>query len=120
MRASKERTGAAVEECYVELGAWITKRRKELGLQQRDVAMMMRLSRPSIANIEAGKQRVLHHVFLEFKQRLTTEGVEEYRASLVATLSKEEEDRILAVAEAIRQRRRKTTPARCAGFDGRN
>jgi hypothetical protein len=70
---------------------------------------MLRLSRPSIANIEAGKQRLMHHVVLEMKERLTPEGAAEYFSQ---TRTVEEEDEILARAEAIKLARRLRTPTK--------
>lgn len=49
---------------YVTLGEAVSIRRKRLGLTQGQVAKKIGVSRESIANIEAGRQRVLlHHVY---------------------------------------------------------
>ncbi|UVI39671.1 helix-turn-helix transcriptional regulator [Qipengyuania spongiae] len=49
---------------YVALGEAVLVRRKHLGLTQAQVAKKVGVSRESIANIEAGRQRVLlHHVY---------------------------------------------------------
>ena len=103
MRASLQRLGAAIEPCYPEIGAWLRQERERLGLTQQDVSVMLRLSRPSIANIEAGKQRLLYHQVLEMRERITDDGAKEYFAS---TIDAAEEERILALAEQIRLRRK--------------
>lgn len=49
---------------YGTLGQALLVRRKRLGLTQAQVAKKIGVSRESIANIEAGRQRVLlHHVY---------------------------------------------------------
>ena len=49
---------------YVALGQAVLVRRKHLGLTQAQVAKKIGVSRESVANIEAGRQRVLlHHVY---------------------------------------------------------
>ena len=101
MRASKQRVGAAIEPCYPEIGAWLKQERERLGLSQQDVSVMLRLSRPSIANIEAGKQRLLYHQVLEMQEMITEEGVSEYFTSIRTR----EEDAILRQAEEIKKRR---------------
>jgi transcriptional regulator with XRE-family HTH domain len=50
---------------YSALGESVATRRKALGLTQADIATKMGVSRASIANIEAGRQKVLlHQVYL--------------------------------------------------------
>ena len=68
---------------------------------------MLRLSRPSIANIEAGKQRLYHHVALEMQERITDQGAAEYFSQV---RTEEEEERILAAAEQIRLARALRNP----------
>ena len=49
---------------YVTLGEAVLVRRKHVGLTQAQVAKKIGVSRESVANIEAGRQRVLlHHVY---------------------------------------------------------
>lgn len=49
---------------YATLGQAVMVRRKHLGLTQAQVAKKIGVSRESVANIEAGRQRVLlHHVY---------------------------------------------------------
>ena len=54
-----------VERVYVKLGKHIAKRRTELGMSQEDLANKIRMSRPAVINMEAGRQRImLHRVFI--------------------------------------------------------
>jgi DNA-binding XRE family transcriptional regulator len=50
-----------VEVVYRRLGEWVRRARKLRGLRQEDVDALMGLTRTSIVNIEAGRQRVLLH-----------------------------------------------------------
>ena len=52
-------------DIYPLLGSAIARRRQHLDLSQADVAERIGLTRASIANIEAGRQRVLvHHLYM--------------------------------------------------------
>ena len=54
----------AIQRIYQTLGAKVAKRRKEIGMIQDDLAAILGLSRPSVTNIEVGRQRILiHQVF---------------------------------------------------------
>lgn len=46
---------------YRALGTSVAQRRRELGMTQDVLALAVGLTRASVANIEAGKQRVLLH-----------------------------------------------------------
>lgn len=50
-----------IEACYRRLGEWVRQERRRRGWRQEDLAPLMGLTRTSIVNIEAGKQRVLLH-----------------------------------------------------------
>ena len=50
-----------MEPCYLLFGARVLQLREALGLTQDELRKKVGLTRPSIANIEAGKQRVLLH-----------------------------------------------------------
>jgi transcriptional regulator with XRE-family HTH domain len=53
-----------LEALYAEFGHRVRTKREEAGLRQSDVAVRMNLSRGSIANVEAGRQRpTLHQVY---------------------------------------------------------
>ena len=52
------------EPIYAEIGRLIRDRRIALGLSQTGLANALTISRPSLANIEVGRQRVyIHHLF---------------------------------------------------------
>lgn len=53
----------AVERMYVNLGRRIRSGRNRAGITQARFAKRMDISRPALANIEVGRQRItLHHV----------------------------------------------------------
>jgi len=58
------------ESVYKEFGQVLQRARKRLGLTQQQVAWQVGLSRPSIVNIEAGRQRIALHQALELCQLL--------------------------------------------------
>lgn len=59
LNASKD-----IEPCYIKLGNRINSLRVVKGMTQDELAKKMKLQRTSIANIEAGRQRMLlHQVF---------------------------------------------------------
>ncbi len=54
----------SINPLYAEIGRRIASRRSFLGYSQARLANSTGLSRPSIANIEAGRQSVLvHHIY---------------------------------------------------------
>ena len=54
-----------VEKVYKKLGKLIASRRAELSLSQADLAKKIKMSRPSVINMEAGRQRILLHRLME-------------------------------------------------------
>lgn len=50
-----------IEPVYRMLGAKVAQLREALGWTQQDLARRIALTRTSVANIEAGRQRVLLH-----------------------------------------------------------
>lgn len=53
-----------IEQIYKKLGKLIAERRTELLMSHAELAKKIRLSRSSVVNIEAGRQRIsLHHLF---------------------------------------------------------
>lgn len=52
----------SIKRLYVEVGARIRSTRKQHGWSQDELAHSVRLTRSSIANIEAGRQRAPAHV----------------------------------------------------------
>lgn len=55
-----------IEACYRMFGMKIEQTRTALGWTQEDLAQKFQLRRTSIANIEAGRQRVLMHDIEKF------------------------------------------------------
>jgi transcriptional regulator with XRE-family HTH domain len=60
----------AIKALYVEIGARVRGARKQRGWSQADLAHAVNLTRSSIANLEAGRQRSLIHVALLIAQAL--------------------------------------------------
>ena len=59
-----------VDPLYVELGARIKAARKLKGMSQQELAKVLGLHRVSVANIEAGRQKVMFHQVLVLVQVL--------------------------------------------------
>lgn len=59
-----------VEKIYKKLGKLITARRLEIGITQTELALLVKMSRPSIINMEAGRQRILLHRVVELDRAL--------------------------------------------------
>jgi transcriptional regulator with XRE-family HTH domain len=64
-----------IEPLYRDLGPRIQARRIELGLSQERLGSALRpqVTRASIANIEAGKQRILTHTLVQLAEALDLE-----------------------------------------------
>jgi transcriptional regulator with XRE-family HTH domain len=58
------------EAIYRVFGRNLRRLREKKGLPQQELATLASLTRSSIANIEAGKQRVLLHQILQFAEAL--------------------------------------------------
>ncbi|MFY1685012.1 helix-turn-helix domain-containing protein [Micromonospora sp. WMMD730] len=74
----KDGTGQAkadnpVEPAYRELGDTLSRIRRAAGLTQREVADRAGVGRPTLANIEKGRQRVLYHQLLDIADALGTD-----------------------------------------------
>lgn len=61
---------AAIEHVYEELGERIKAARVGLGLTQTEVSQRVGLTRSSIANIEAGRQRAMIHTLMHIANAL--------------------------------------------------
>lgn len=59
-----------IRKVYADFGMRVRKRRAELGLTQSVLAEQIGLTRASIANIEAGRQTVLLHQFIDLVHAL--------------------------------------------------
>ena len=62
---------------YSALGESVAIRRKALGLTQSDIATKVGISRASVANIEAGRQKVLLHQVYLFAAALSMHSITE-------------------------------------------
>lgn len=70
--SGKNASAAMREPIYAEIGRRIKRQREAKNLSQAALARMLKLSRPALANIEAGRQRIyIHHLF-EIAARLDT------------------------------------------------
>jgi transcriptional regulator with XRE-family HTH domain len=58
---------------YKRVGESIRLRRKERGLSQEALATAVGLKRPSMSNIEKGRQNLLLHTFCEIAETLDTD-----------------------------------------------
>ena len=59
-----------VEPIYIKLSKLIVSRRKELGMTQAQLAKKIKVSRPYLANIEVGRQRIYLHHLLKLERAL--------------------------------------------------
>lgn len=66
-----------IEPFYLELGRLIQARRNENGMSQEYLGQQLdpKVTRASIANIEAGKQRVLTHTLVQLSKALGVEVI---------------------------------------------
>lgn len=62
-----------IEPCYRQFGAKVETIRTTLGWSQLDLAKRVGLTRTSITNIEAGRQRILLHDVVRFSTAFNTE-----------------------------------------------
>lgn len=63
------------DEIYRLLGARIAMRRSELNLSQAGLALRVNMSRASVANVEAGRQRLPLHQVYRFLQALRLNNI---------------------------------------------
>lgn len=59
---------------YKKVGELIRARRKERGLSQEGLAKAIGLKRPSMSNIEKGRQNILLHTFYDIVETLDAEA----------------------------------------------
>lgn len=69
------------DDLYKKTGLNLKTRRQELGFRQADVAKLVGISRPSLANIEGGKQAMTLHLFYKISSAL---GIDDARELLPA------------------------------------
>lgn len=56
---------------YKILGELVAERRQNLGMTQQELADALKMSRPAIINMEAGRQRILVHRLMELETALS-------------------------------------------------
>ncbi len=61
-----------IEKCYKQLGARIQTARRTLNMTQVELAKKIGVSRPSLANMEVGRQRIQLHTIFKFEKALNT------------------------------------------------
>lgn len=61
-----------VEPIYQEIGRLIRARREQVGLTQGQLAAAVEMSRPSVVNIEQGRQRIAVHDLYDLAAALHT------------------------------------------------
>lgn len=61
-----------IEPIYLAIGAKLVMMRDAIGITQGDLAKRTGLSRPAIANIELGRQRMLLHDLAKFADAFGT------------------------------------------------
>ena len=59
-----------IEPEYLVLGMQLALARRSAGLTQREISERAGIGRPTLANIEKGRQRVLYHQFLDIARAL--------------------------------------------------
>jgi transcriptional regulator with XRE-family HTH domain len=59
---------------YTQVGARIRQKRRQLGLSQEGLAKAVGLKRPSMSNIESGRQNILLHTFYDIAETLGTDA----------------------------------------------
>jgi transcriptional regulator with XRE-family HTH domain len=59
-----------IEPEYLLLGIQLALARRSAGLTQREISERAGIGRPTLANIEKGRQRVLYHQFLDIAHAL--------------------------------------------------
>jgi len=73
VRVDHPTADGGVEQEYRVLGTQLALTRRAAGLTQREVAARAGIGRPTLANIEKGRQRVLYHQFLDIACALGTD-----------------------------------------------
>lgn len=89
------------DQFYVEVGRRIAARRKGSGLTQEALAATMGMSRPRLASIERGGQRLPLHVALTFARVLKLDGLASLLPSTSVTDVMVDEIRVFGPSEGV-------------------
>lgn len=82
MKKSNKSKTPKVETQYIKFGKAIRAARKSQNLSQEEVAGLVKRSRPSVVNIELGRQRTLLADVMVFAKALKLNPEDLFRASL--------------------------------------
>lgn len=93
----------AAHRIYGTFGAQVRERRTAMGLTQLDLAALINLTRGSVANIEAGRQSVLLHQFMDIANALVMNPAQLLPEAEETPLSRENSDMPEAVRNAIQE-----------------
>lgn len=63
-------TPPKVEKIYKKLGKLITARRLEMGISHSELSHKIKMSRPAVINMEAGRQRIMLHRVVDLDKAL--------------------------------------------------
>jgi transcriptional regulator with XRE-family HTH domain len=63
-------TDDAIDQLYIAIGRRVKEARQHAGLTQTELASRLELTRSSVANIEAGRQRVTIHWLIQIAEEL--------------------------------------------------
>jgi len=108
--------GGEIEPEYRKLGERLAGIRRAAGLTQREVAERAALGRPTLANIEKGRQRVLYHQLLDIARALGSDPRELLPAPAVPSPALDHLDDLQAPSRVVDWVRRGI--ARTGGHDG--
>jgi transcriptional regulator with XRE-family HTH domain len=86
---------------YARIGKRIRAAREELGLTQKALASLVRLTRTSVTNIERGKQKLLVHTLVDFAKALGVDAGELLVADDMQVGSAEELDELIKARPRI-------------------
>jgi len=105
-----------IELEYRQLGERLASIRRMAGLTQREVAERAALGRPTLANIEKGRQRVLYHQLLDIARALGVDPRELLPAPAVPSPALDHLDDLQAPSRVVDWVRRGIS--RTGGHDG--
>ena len=92
----------AAHRIYETFGTQVRERRTAMGLTQLELAGRIKLTRGSVANIEAGRQSVLLHQFLDIAKALIMNPAQLLPEAEEAPSSRENGEMPEEVREAVR------------------
>ena len=102
----------AAHRIYETFGAQVRERRTAMGLTQLELAARIKLTRGSVANIEAGRQSVLLHQFLDIANALVMNPAQLLPEAEEAPSSRENGEMPEAVRNAVQEIRSPAVRAR--------